>query len=426
MRYLLATFCLLSTLNSLAQHTLFLGGTAHIGDGTVIETSAISIKNGLFELVADAQAIRIDPAAFDTIIHIYDQHVYPGFIATNSTLGITEIDAVRATNDYRETGVFKPHVRSLIAFNTESKIISTVRTNGILLAQISPQGGRITGTSSIMKLDGWNWEDAAQKTDDGIHLNWPSFFVQHGWWAEPGDIEKTEYYKKQNSELKAYFNKAKSYSLSSPNKTDVEMHAMKDLFNGEKRLFIHANLRREITDAILFAESFGIENIVIVGGKEAHLVTDLLISHKTPVLLDRIHRLPNTTDAAVDMPYKQAGILHAAGVKIGFCYQGDMEAMGQRNLPFSAGTAVAYGLPYEEAVAALTLNTAEMLGIADRVGSLKAGKEATFFISKGDALDMRGNDVRLAYIQGDYIDLDNHQKALDRKYRNKYGLDIKQ
>ena len=124
--------------------------------------------------------------------------------------------------------------------------------------------------------------------------------------------------------------------------------------------------------------------------------------------------------------YKQASILHAAGVKIGFCYQGDMEAMGQRNLPFSAGTAVAYGLPYEAAIAALTLNTAQMLGIDKKVGSLTVGKEATFFISKGDALDMRTNDVKLAFIHGNSINLDNHQKALDRKYRNKYGLDIKQ
>ena len=141
-------------------------------------------------MVADARVIRIDPSLYDTIIHVYDQHVYPGFIATNTTLGITEISAVRATNDYREVGTFKPHIRSLIAYNAESKIIPTIRSNGVLMAQIAPKGGRITGTSSVMKMNGWNWEDAAQKVDDGIHLNWPAYFVQHGWWAEPGDIEK--------------------------------------------------------------------------------------------------------------------------------------------------------------------------------------------------------------------------------------------
>ena len=192
-------------LNSSAQHTLFLGGTAHIGDGSKIETSAISIKDGKFEMVADARVIRIDPAAYDTIIHIYNQHVYPGFIATNTTLGITEIGAVRATNDYQETGTFKPHIRSLIAFNAESKIIPTIRSNGVLIAQVAPKGGRITGTSSVMKLDGWNWEDASQKVDDGIHLNWPSYFIQRGWWAEPGDIEKTERYNEQTDAINTYF-----------------------------------------------------------------------------------------------------------------------------------------------------------------------------------------------------------------------------
>ena len=426
MRFLIAIFCLFVALNSFAQHTLFLGGTAHIGDGSKIETSAIAIKDGKFEMVADARVIRIDPSAYDTIIHVYNQHVYPGFIATNTTLGITEISAVRASNDYQETGDFKPHVRSLIAFNAESKIIPTIRSNGVLMAQVAPKGGRITGTSSVMKLDGWNWEDAAQKVDDGIHLNWPSYFVQHGWWAEPGDIEKTERYNEQTDALHNYFQKAFAYHQSSEKQIDLELSAMSGIFDESKQLYIHANLVREMTDAMLFAVKYELDNMVIVGGKEAHLVIDLLVKHETPVILDRIHRLPNTPDADVDMPYKQAGLLHAAGVSIGFCYQGDMEAMGQRNLPFSAGTAVAYGLPYEEAIAALTLNTAKMLGIDQETGSLEVGKEATFFVSKGDALDMRGNDVQFAFIQGQAVDLDNHQKALDRKYRKKFGIEIKQ
>ena len=426
MRFLIAIFCLFGALKCLAQHTLFLGGTAHIGDGNKIETSAIAIKDGKFEMVADARVIRIDPSAYDTIIHVYDQHVYPGFIATNTTLGITEISAVRATNDYQETGAFKPHVRSLIAFNAESKIIPTIRSNGVLMAQVAPKGGRITGTSSVMKLDGWNWEDAAQKVDDGIHLNWPSYFVQHGWWAEPGDIKKTDRYNEQTDAIHTYFQKALAYHQSSGKVIDLELSAMIGLFDGSKQLYIHANLVREMTDAVLFAAKYELDNMVIVGGKEAHVIADLLVKHETPVILDRIHRLPNTSDADIDMPYKQAGLLHAAGVRIGFCYQGDMEAMGQRNLPFSAGTAVAYGLPYEEAIAALTLNTAKMLGIEKETGSLEVGKEATFFVSKGDALDMRGNDVKFAFIKGQAIDLDNHQKALDRKFRNKYGLEIKQ
>jgi imidazolonepropionase-like amidohydrolase len=424
MKYFLHLLLVLPSI-AFGQNTLFLGGIAHLGNGQMIESSAIAVQEGKFTMVADATTIRIDPNDFDTIIHLYNQHVYPGFISTNTTLGITEIDAVRSTRDYNETGVFKPHVRSLIAFNAESKIIPTIRTNGVLLAQVSPQGGRISGTSSIMKLNGWNWEDAAQKVDDGVHLNWPSYFIQTGWWAEPGDIEKTDKYDKQHKEVEQYFSKAKSYYESSNTIVDIELDAMKGLFSGTKRLFIRADSQREMTDAILFSNKMGIRQMVIVGGHEAHLISDLLVQNKIPVLLDRIHRLPKTNDSDVDMPYKQAGILHQAGIKIGFCYQGDMEAMGQRNLPFSAGTAVAYGLPYEQAVASLSLHTAQILGIDDVVGSLELGKEATFFISKGDALDMMGNDITDAYIQGQSIDLDNHQKALNRKYREKYNLKVK-
>ena len=407
-----------------AQKTLFLGAVAHLGNGQKIESSAISMENGTFDFVVDATSIRINPNDFDTIIHVYNHHAYPTFISTNTTLGISEISAVRASNDFNETGNFKPHVRSLIAFNAESKIIPTIRTNGVLLAQVSPQGGTISGTSSVMKLDGWNWEDAAQKQDDGIHLNWPSYFRQTGWWAEPGDIVKTDNYTKKTLELKQYLVKAQAYYKSNSSKVDIEMEAMTGIFDGTKHVYIHANLKREMMDAVLMAQEFDLKTIVIVGAKEAHLISDFLSQKNIMVLLDRIHRLPRTQDEDVYLPYKQAALLDQAGIKFGFCYQGDMEAMGQRNLPFSAGTAVAYGLDYEKAVSALSLNIAQMLGIDKEVGSLESGKEATFFISEGDALDMMGNKVVRAYIQGKSVDLDNHQKQLDRKYRKKYGLEV--
>ena len=423
MKYFIQLLLILP-LAAFAQKTLFLGAVAHLGNGKKIESSAISIENGTFDFVVDASSIRINPNDFDTIIHVYNHHAYPTFISTNTTLGISEISAVRASNDFNETGKFKPHVRSLIAFNAESKIIPTIRTNGVLLAQVSPQGGTISGTSSVMKLDGWNWEDAAQKQDDGIHLNWPSYFRQTGWWAEPGDIVKTDNYTKKTLELKQYLVKAQAYYNSNSSKVDIEMEAMTGIFDGTKHVYIYANLKREMIDAVLMAQEFDLKTIVIVGAKEAHLISDFLSQNNIMVLLDRIHRLPRTQDEDVYLPYKQAALLDQAGIKFGFCYQGDMEAMGQRNLPFSAGTAVAYGLDYEKAVSALSLNIAQMLGIDKEVGSLESGKEATFFISEGDALDMMGNKVVRAYIQGKSVDLDNHQKQLDRKYRKKYGLEV--
>ena len=424
MKHFLLTL-LFAPLMGFGQNILYLGGKAHLGNGEFIDVSAISVNNGKFEMVANTKTIRINPQAFDTIIHIYDHHVYPAFIATNTTLGITEISAVRATNDYRETGTFKPHVRSLIAYNAESVIIPTIRSNGVLLAQIAPQGGRITGSSSVMKLNGWNWEDAVLKAGDGIHLNWPPYFVQTGWWAEPGDIKKTEEYDMQCQEMEDYFVISKSFYESKSTVNDLPMMAMQGLFSGEKRLYIHANLQREMTDAILFAKKMGVKHMAIVGAREAHKMAAFLKENDIPVILDRIHRLPATESTGVDVPYKQASILHKASVKFAFCYQGDMEAMGQRNLPFTAGTAVAHGLPYEEAVKALTLNTAEILGIDEHIGQIKGGMDATFFISKGDALDMMGNEVKYAFIKGQAIDLDNKQKVLNRKYRKKFGLEVK-
>ena len=189
-KYLNLLFTLLITIAVQAQKpTLFMGATAHLGNGTKIENAAISMLNGKIDMVADATRIRIDPSAFDTIYRVHGKHLYPAFIVPNTTLGITEIDAVRASNDYRETGSINPNVRTLIAYNTDSKIAKTVRSNGVLIAQVTPRGGTISGQSSVMHLAGWNWEDAALRIDDGIHLNWPSSYYQSGWWAEPGSTK---------------------------------------------------------------------------------------------------------------------------------------------------------------------------------------------------------------------------------------------
>ena len=182
--------CMLFTVNfaKADKPILFMGATAHLGNGETIKNSLISINNGKFEIVADATLIRIDPSAFDTIIKLDGKHIYPSFILPNTILGLNEINAVRASNDYKETGRVNPNVRSLIAYNTDSKVIPTVRSNGILIAQITPRGGLISGQSSIMHLDGRNWEDAVVKKDDGIHVNWPKSYYNTGWSFERRDF----------------------------------------------------------------------------------------------------------------------------------------------------------------------------------------------------------------------------------------------
>ena len=404
---------------SFAQnHILYLGGVAHLGNGLKIENAAIGVKNGKFSLVADASIIRIAPTDYDTIIKLGGKHIYPAFIVPNTTLGITEIGQVRATHDFREVGSLNPNVRSLIAYNTDSKISKTVRTNGVLLAQVTPRGGTISGQSSVMHLDGWNWEDAVLRADDGLHLNWPNSYYYTGWWAEPGENKKNDKYNKRVSEIKSFFTKAEAYTKSA-NIMDLRMESMKGLFNGSKTLYIHTDYAKDMRKAIEMASSLNIKKIVIIGAEDALKIVDLLKEKNISLILNRVHRLPDKQDSPIDEPFTQAKKLKEAGILFCLSYEGDMEAMGARNLPFSAGTTVAYGMDYEDAITSITLNAAKILGIDTEVGSIEHDKNATFFISSGDALDMKTNNVEQAFISGKSIDLNNHQKELFEKYKGR-------
>lgn len=398
---------------------LLLNATAHLGTGEIIPNSAIGFKNGKINMVLAAIDIRMDSTKYDTIIHCKGQHLYPGFIAPNSRLGLVEIDAVRATRDQDDVGDFNPHIRSLIAYNTESKITSTIRTNGVLIAEATPEGGRISGTSSIFELDGWNWQDAVLKKDNGIHINWPRIRSSLGA-DKKADGKNSERYQDEIEALKAFIRQANAYS-----KTDFKLErnlrfeAMKEVFTKKKKLFVHANRVQEITDAIYFFDELEL-NIVLVGGYDAWMITELLKDRNVPVILRRVHELPMNEDDDVDLPYKLPKLLTDKGVLVALENSGSMEAMGTRNLPFYAGTAVAFGVEKEAALKMITLNTAKILGIENRVGSIEVGKDATLFISKGDALDMRTNQLSYAFIQGKMLELTNHQIQLYEKYSRKY------
>lgn len=411
----------LPTPAKLSEKAIILAGaTAHLGDGKVMENAAIGMENGKITFVMPISNIRLNPEEAE-IIDVTGKHVYPGFINPNSTLGLTEVDAVRATRDFNETGLFNPEVRAIIAFNTESKINFTVRSNGVLMTQATPRGGRIAGTSSIVHLDAWNWEDAVVLEDDGIHVNWPARFARSGWWAEPGPVKPNEKYAEEVAALRDFLLRSKAYSEQEKKDVNLKLAACEGIFNGKKRLYLRADDAKSITDAVLFAREIGAKFPVIIGGAESHMVTGLLKERNVPVIIERTHSLPQNIDDNVKQPYTTPKQLHDAGVRFCFNFEGDMEAMGSRNLPFTAGTAVGHGLPYEAAVKALTGGTAEILGIADRCGTIAEGMDATLFVSTGDALDMRTNNVVHAFIQGRSIDLNDPHKQLFRKYEAKYG-----
>lgn len=403
-----------------AKRVLLVDGFLHIGNGQVVESAAIGISKGQVEFVKNSLAMTINESEWDTVISLKGKHVYPGFVAPNSTLGLTEIDAVRATRDFHEVGEFNPHIRSQIAFNTESRVIATVVSNGVLLAQATPRGGVISGTSSMMRLTGWNWEDATAATDDGVHVNWPTTYSHYKQKRE--DLSKqSEAYQREKTELYDFFTLAKSFAEAKKSSSDDQrLAAMTSCFQGNKRVYFHASELQQLLDIIEFVNHFKLKYPVIIGGYDSYLITRQLVDANIPLMLSRLHSLPEREEDDVNLPFKLPFLLRQAGVK--FCLQneGDMEAMNARNLPFLGGTARAYGLTEEEAVGALSLHACEIMGIADNYGSIEAGKSATLFVSDGDALEMTGNNVCLALIDGIFVDLNNHQKQLYLKYSNKY------
>lgn len=397
---------------------LIMNATAHLGNGRVIENSAIGFDNGKLILVGDATRIKLDKSIYKTVIDGAGKHVYPGFISCNTTLGLAEIDLVRSTNDYSEVGEMNSNVRSIISYNTDSKIIPTVRSNGVLMAQVVPQGGVISGQSSVVTMDAWNWEDAAYKTDEGMHINWPRMYIAHVAYAENEDVQKN----RMNQQLAAidlFFREAKAYfSQSAPSEKNLRFEAMRGVFDGTKKLYVHADFVKEIIAAVDFCKKYSIR-MVLVGGSDAWRVADLLKENSVPVVLGRTHSLPPREDDDVDLPYKLPSLLNKAGI----VYTETMDGSWQsRNLMFNAGTTAAYGVSKEDAVRSLTLYPAQILGIDQTTGSLEVGKDATLFLSTGDALDMRSNNVERAFIQGRDINLDNVQKQLYRKYQTKYGI----
>lgn len=395
------------------------GATAHIGNGTVIENSIIVVSDGKITTIGPEATTPLTKQAMD-IIDGKGKHVYPGFIVANGTLGLVEVDAVKASNDLSEMGSFNPHIRSIIAYNTESKVIESMRPNGVLLGQVVPRGGRISGTSSVVQYDAWNWEDAAIEMDNGLHINWPNSFSRGRWWlGEDAALKPNKEYTEQVKELNDFFNESKSYGLGDKAEHHLPFEAMTGLFEGSKRLYINVDDEKGITDAVNFAKSQGVPKITIVGGYQAGNLTDFLKQNDISVLLKRIHSRPELEDDDYDYIFKQAKILMDAGILVALEPSGQMERMNSRNLPFYAGTTVAYGLTKAQALQLITENAAKILGIDDRYGTLEVGKSATLFISEGDALDMRTNILSHAFIDGRKLSLETHQTELWKRYSEK-------
>jgi len=401
---------------------LFLkNGTVHVGNGQVLENTTIQINNGKIEKIGQNLPIPMDDVK---VFDVSGKHIYPGLILSSSTLGLVEVNSVRATIDHTEIGEINPSIRSIVAYNTDSKVINTLKTNGILMANIVPDGGLISGSSSVVQLDAWNWEDAAVKMENGIHLRMPSLINRPNRFAffmgaaAPGDPVKRGL--EQVGQIKAFFREAQAYANETGRtSTNLKYEAVKGLFNKSQKLFVHCDIVKEMLIAVDFAKEFGMD-VVIVGGSESYQMPELLKQNNIAVILNQMHSLPTSIDDDVDQPYKTAAALQKAGVLFAI-NDADGQTRG-RNLAFNAGTAAAYGLTKEQALQAITLNPAKILGIGDQAGSIEVGKDASLVVSEGDILDMRSSIILHAFIQGRKVDLTDKHKQLDERYRKKYGL----
>lgn len=386
--------------------------TIHTGTGEVLENAMLVFQEGTIHYVGPQD----DSQVLGDVVDLQGAHIYPGFILSNTNLGLTEVDAVGASLDYRETGVLNPNVRSAIAYNADSMRIPPMRFNGILLAQVTPSGGLVSGSSSVMQLDAWNWDDALIKEDDGLHVNWP------GQWQKKFDIgtfsmklEQDEKYLEKINEIKGLF----ADSKVADDDKNIKLKATAAVFSGAKKLYVHADTPRAIMESIHYFQSMGIAKPILVTSGAALPVIDFIRQANVPVIVNGVHDLPQLNDSPVEAPYQLAVKLTQAGILTAVTYPGSMSS---RNLAFTAGTTVAHGLDKETALQLITLNPAKILGINEQYGSLATGKSATFFISQGDALDMATQNIDQAFIDGRAIELTAKQQKLYHRYQKKYAI----
>ncbi|HKK41064.1 MAG TPA: amidohydrolase family protein [Bacteroidales bacterium] len=397
---------------------MLVGGTIHTGTGDVIENGTVVFVKGKITAVGKSSDINIDRNGYE-VIDVSGKQVYPGLIFPSTSLGLQEIGSgLDVATDNREIGSLNPNVRAIVAYSTDSQVTPVIRSNGILLAQIVPVGSLLPGTSSVVQLDAWDWEDAAYKMDNGIQLGWPrkasggrGSYFRFGMSGENNYEENVE-------KLEKIFTDATAYAaIEKPEHANLRLEAMKGLFDGSKILFVSSGEPKGIIEAISFAKRHGVKKIVLSDADEsAWTVKDFLEENNIPVLLADPLSLPKYDYSDTRLPFKLAAMFHKEGILVGLTYSN--QAYG--NLPFAAGETAAYGLTKEEALQTVTLNTAKILGIDDMTGSIEKGKDANIVVSTGDLLDMSTNDVVLAFITGRNINLDNKHKQLYRRFEARY------
>jgi len=398
------------------QPVAIVGATIHPVSGPAIANGTIVFEAGRITALGTADGVAV-PAGAERVDG-GGRHVYPGLIDPSTTLGLTEVSSVRATVDAREVGRINPGGRAQVAFQPESELLPVTRSNGVLVAGVTPVGDLLAGQAAAMTLDGWTWEEATLRSPIGMVVNWPGMLLVRG--EAPNEDRQRENREARLRVLRQAFADARAYRAAKAAGgagfvPDVRWEGMLPVLEKKVPLFVNAEEIHQIEAAVAFARAEDVR-LVLVGGYDAPEVAGLLRRHDVPVIVSAIHRLPRRRGDAYDAPFTVPARLHAAGVRFAIANGG---SWNERNLPYAAATAAAYGLPADRALHAITLGAAEILGIADRVGSLEPGKDATLIVTTGDPLE-QATQVTQAWIGGRAVDLDDRHKALHAKYREKY------
>ncbi len=387
------------------------GATLHTATGSVLSNTTIVFDKGVITSIGGV----VPQGA--KIIDAKGKHVYPGFILVNNALGLVEISATNATVDFNEANSMVPEIRTLVAFNTDSHVIPTVRSNGVLLTQPVLSRGLLAGTSSVMQLDAWNWEDAVVKADNVLHLNWPEI---RRYSDEKRTKERETKRQEEIQELKGLFARARVYNKNGGVK-EYKLESVSPVFSGDKTIFASVSGPNEALEFMKFVKDFDLPKAVLLGDASLNSVLDDIKKSGLSLIVTNPHSLPPSPSSSPRITYEFARMVSEKGILHGLDYSARKDFSDSRNLGFLAGTTAAYGLDKEKALQSITLNLAKMLGIDDKYGSLELGKSATLFISEGDALDQLTQKVTQAFIDGRSIELENHQDVLYERYKEKYS-----
>ncbi|MDP6442217.1 MAG: amidohydrolase family protein [Pirellulaceae bacterium] len=391
------------------------GGVIHPVSGPPIRNGVLLMHRGRITAVGKDVEIPADAEVVD----VAGKHIYPSLFDSYTNLGLVEVNAVRSTVDFAETGRVNPNVQAHLAINPDSEHIPVSRSNGVLLAMTAPSGGLISGQAAVIQLDGWTFEDLTLRAGAGMVLNWPRMAPVSDWWVESSVKDQYKARDKALKNLQETFDKAREYQRArranpSAQGLDARWEAMLPVLDRRVPLLVRANELQEIQSAVAFAVREKVR-LIIVGGYDAEECAELLKRHRVSVLITGVYRLPMRRSEPYDRPFTLPNRLREAGVPYCISCSGKFGAANIRNLPYHAAMAAAFGLPVEEALKAITLYPAQVLGVAHRVGSLDKGKDATLIITDGDPLET-STHVLDAYVRGAKVDLNNRHKRLWKKY----------